>query len=91
MTLKKLLKIIERAYPDISFLGASDPFISFIIEEITKTYDPRSGTLLQLSRASRVLRTIRKDTLIVEQKLNEEMAYQKGRTLAKQLTKKAKT
>ena len=73
MTLKQLLKKIDKSYPDGLACAAQDgdALASFIVEEITETFDPKATDLHKLSRAHRVMSTVAQDVIGVRAALSE--------------------
>ena len=63
MTLKQLLKKIDKSYPDGLACAAQDgdALASFIVEEITETFEPKETDMHKLSRARRVMSTVVQD------------------------------
>ena len=63
MTLKQLLKKIDKSYPDGLAQSAKDgdTLAAFIVSEITETFEPKATNLHKLSRARRVMGTVVQD------------------------------
>ena len=53
MTLKQMLKKIDKSYPDGLVKGAKkgDTLATFIVSELEETYDPKATDLHKLARA----------------------------------------
>lgn len=73
MTLKQLLKKIDKSYPDGLACSATkgDTLASFIVEEITETFDPKATSLHKLSRAHRAMSTVVQDVIGVRSALSK--------------------
>lgn len=73
MTLKQLLKKIDKSYPDGLVKGAEkgDTLATFIVSELEETFEPKATNLHKLSRAHRVMRTVAQDVLGVRSALSK--------------------
>lgn len=73
MTLKQLLKKIDKSYPDGLAQSAEDgdALAAFIVSEITETFEPKETDMYKLSRAHRVMRTVAQDVIGVRSALSE--------------------
>ena len=73
MTLKQLLKKIDKSYPDGLVKGAmkGDTLATFIVSELEETFDPKATDLHKLSRAHRVMRTVAQDVIGVRAALSK--------------------
>lgn len=73
MTLKQLLKKIDKSYPDGLAYSATkgDTLATFIVEEITETFEPKATDLHKLSRAHRAMRTVAQDVIGVRSALSK--------------------
>ena len=63
MTLKQLLKKIDKSYPDGLAQSAEDgdALATFIMIELTETFEPKETDMHKLSRARRVMSTVVQD------------------------------
>ena len=73
MTLKQLLKKIDKSYPDGLACSATkgDTLATFIVSELGETFDPKATDLHKLSRAHRVMCTVAQDVAGVRAALVE--------------------
>lgn len=63
MTLKQLLKKLDNSYPDglAKASKGGDALATFIVSELTETFEPKETDKHKLSRARRVMSTIVQD------------------------------
>jgi len=63
MTLKQLLKKIDNSYPEglAKASKGGDALATFIVSELTETFEPKETDMHQLSRARRVMSTVVQD------------------------------
>lgn len=73
MTLKQLLKKIDKSYPDGLACSATkgDALALFIVSELEETFDPKATNLHKLSRAHRVMGTVVQDVIGVRAALSK--------------------
>ena len=63
MTLKQLLKKLDNSYPDGLAKAAKggDMLATFIVSELTETFEPKETDMHKLTRARRVMSTVVQD------------------------------
>jgi Holliday junction resolvasome RuvABC DNA-binding subunit len=63
MTLKQLLKKIDNSYPEglAKASKGGDTLATFIVSELTETFEPKETNMHKLSRARRVMSTVVQD------------------------------
>ena len=73
MTLKQLLKKIDKSYPDGLVNGAKngDTLAAFIVSELEETFDPKATDLHKLARAHTVMARVVQDVIDVRSALSK--------------------
>lgn len=63
MTLKQLLKKLDNSYPGglAKASKGGDTLATFIVSELSETFEPKENDMLKLARARRVMSTVVQD------------------------------